>query len=233
MALLAASLFFPLLALLRVSLAQDTSPATNGSVFVYEGKEVDFGPPSDRQSSDPRVVFALNADSSTGDLYFHLESPKDNQWVGVGIGSQMKDALFLIAYASENGTGVTISGRTSSGHTEPSVLHDIVIDKLYDEGLTDANTVTGGGGEGDDDGSVIVDAVCRKCAAYGNGVASIDYASTEQPFIFAIGPPLRLESDGLNAGTMKSIAQNWEGGNADGLLQACKSTSSTDTSAWT
>lgn len=202
------TLLLPLLALLSLALSQDLPSAMNGSVFVYEGKEVDFGPPSHRQSSDPRVVFALNAESSSGDLYFHLESPKDNSWVGVGIGSQMKNALFLIAYASENGTGVTISGRTSSGETEPSVLNDLVIDKVYDDGLTDANTVTGGGsGDNDNDGSIVVDAVCRKCASYGNGVASIDFGSSDQPFIFALGPPLRLESDGLNAGMMHSIAR--------------------------
>lgn len=113
----------------------------------------------------------------------------------------MKDALFLIAYPSDNGTGVTISGRTAPGHTEPSALDDIVIDKLYDDGLANANTVTGGGsGDDNEDGSIVVDAVCRKCASYGNGVASIDFESTEQPFIFAVGPPMRLESDSVNAG---------------------------------
>ena len=197
------TLFLAILSFLSLALTQTTDlPAEmTGSTFVYEGKETDdFGPPSHRHSSDPKIVFALNADSSTGDLYFHLESPKDNQWVGVGIGSQMKDALFLIAYPSKNGTGVTISGRSANGHSEPSALDGIVIEKVYEEGLTDANTVTGGGVRNDDEGSIIVDAVCRKCANFGSGVASIDLQSTEQPFIFAVGPPLWLESDSLNAG---------------------------------
>lgn len=228
-----AAMLPPLLALLSLSLAQDLPSAMSGSTFVYQGKGEEFGPPNHRQTSDPRIVFALNAESSTGDLYFHLESPKDNQWVGVGIGSQMKDALFLIAYPSNNGTGVTISGRTASGESEPSALDDIKIDKLYDDGLTNANTVTGGGAGDKDDGNIVVDAVCRKCASYGNGIASIDFQSTEQPFIFAIGPPMWLASDSVNAGEL--LRRHREAFRGQLLIrfgQVSRSTSSTATSPW-
>lgn len=227
------TLLLPFLGLLSLALAQDLPSVMNGSVFVYQGKEEEFGPPSHHRTSDPRIVFALNAESSTGDLYFHLESPKDNQWVGVGIGSQMKDALFLIAYPSSNGTGVTISGRTASGESEPSALDNIVIDKIYDKGLTDANTVTGGGANDDDDGNVVVDAVCRKCANYGNGIASIDFQDTKQPFIYAIGPPLWLESDSVNAGGLDTISVVVNDPQTNRVIQVSKRTSSTVPSPWT
>lgn len=205
------TLLLPLLALLSIALAQDLPSAMSGSVFVYEGKEEEHGPPGRGHSSDPGITFALNAESSTGDLYFHLETPRDNSWVGVGIGSQMSNALFLIAYASDNGTGVTISGRTATGHSEPSVQDDITIEKVYEDGLENPNTVTGRDEEDDgddddddDDGKIIVDAVCRKCASYSsNDVASIDLQDTKQPFIFAVGPPTRLQSDSVHAGKLQ------------------------------
>lgn len=203
MASLTTTLLLALLALSLV-LAQDLPSAMSGSVFVYEGKEKEYGPPGQGHSSDPSITFALNAESSTGDLYFHLETPRDNSWVGVGIGSQMSDALFLIAYASHNGTGVTVSGRTATGRSEPSAQDDITIEKVYEDGLENPNTVTGGGDDDDDDGKIIVDAVCRKCASYSsNGVASIGLQHTKQPFIFAVGPPTELESDSVYAGKLQ------------------------------
>lgn len=81
-------------------------------------------------STEQRFIFALNAVEATGDLYFHLEVPEGQAWGAVGIGSQMKDALIFAAYASENGTGVTISPRIATRHAEPSYAKDIKLEQL-------------------------------------------------------------------------------------------------------
>ena len=81
-------------------------------------------------STDQTFVFALNAVEATGDLYFHLEAPAGQAWAAVGIGSEMKDALIFAAYASENNTGVTVSPRIATGHSEPSYAKDVDLQQI-------------------------------------------------------------------------------------------------------
>lgn len=175
------------LLLSTLTLAQSSNNAS--AVFVYNG------------SDDTEFIFALNADKSTGDLYFHLSSPAGNTWVGVGIGSEMKDALMFIAYPSDNEQGVTISPRIGSGHTEPTSASDISIEKLSGNGLTGANTVSGNGRT---TSNIIADGVCRSCSQWNGG--SIDWSNTQQPFIFAVGPVFpMISSDSLSAGLSRHI----------------------------
>ena len=143
-------------------------------------------------ASGHSFVFALNAVEKTGDLYFHLEAPAGQAWAAVGIGSQMEDALIFAAYASGNGTGVTLSPRTATGHSEPSYDENVDIELLRPAGLNASNTFGY-------DGKMRVDAVCRNCTSWLSDRGKLDLTSTVAPFIFAVGPGKRMRSSSLTA----------------------------------
>lgn len=147
-----------------------------------------FTPPSTEQ----RFIFALNAVEATGDLYFHLEVPEGQAWGAVGIGSQMKDALIFAAYASENGTGVTISPRIATRHAEPSYAKDIKLEQLWPSELNSSNNIGV-------NNRLQADAVCRNCTSWLSGRGYLDLKSASAPFIFAIGPQKSMRSSSLTA----------------------------------
>lgn len=178
-----------LLSLLTFSVtADDTSNATS-SVFVYNG------------TSGEQFVFALNVEQDTGDLYMHMSCPAGNSWMGVGIGDEMKDSLMFVAYASSNGSGVTLSPRVATGHSEPSFYDKITCDLVWGDEYAGGNTVT----STDDglDGVMTVNAVCHNATQWGTGTLKTGTtdgtAATDQPFIFAVGPSQSMESNSQSA----------------------------------
>jgi hypothetical protein len=172
----------PLLSLLSLGATQSTNNAS--AVFVYNGSNV-----------DTQFVFALTADKSSGDLYFHMESPIGQAWMGVGIGDQMKGALIFVVYPSSNGESVTISPRIADGHSEPSYQSDITVQQISGQGPL-ANTATGTRGEL----KMTANGVCKSCLTWANG-GSIDLLDKTQPFIFAVGPTFPpITSDSLSEG---------------------------------
>lgn len=143
-------------------------------------------------STDQTFVFALNAVKATGDLYFHLEAPAGQAWAAVGIGSEMKDSLVFAAYASENGTGVTVSPRIATRHSEPSYAKDLDLQQIWPAGLNGSNTIGS-------DGRLRADAVCRNCTSWLPGDGNLDLTNTAAPFIFAVGPSKEMRSSSLTA----------------------------------
>lgn len=143
-------------------------------------------------ASGHSFVFALNAEETTGDLYFHLEAPAGQAWAAVGLGSQMEDALIFAAYASSNGSGVTVSPRIATGHSEPSYTEEVDVELLRPSGLNASNTIGY-------DGKMRVDAVCRNCTSWLSGRGQLDLTSTVAPFIFAVGPGKAMKSSSLTA----------------------------------
>jgi hypothetical protein len=146
----------------------------------------------DSPSTDQTFVFALNAVQSTGDLFFHLEAPAGQAWAAVGLGSEMKGALIFAAYSSENGTGVTLSPRIATRHSEPSYAKDIKLEQLWPSDFNNSNTVSV-------DGRLRADAVCRNCTSWLSGQKQLDLKSTAAPFIFAIGPDKTMRSSSPTA----------------------------------
>ena len=134
--------------------------------------------------ADPSgYVFALNA-AANGDIYFHMSGPATNSWLGVGIGSRMKDSFMIIAYPASNGHNVTISPRIASGRHEPTYDPSIEIIKVYNDTYApNANTVT-------DTNTIIAHALCRNCSRWSTGF--LDTTNPQQPFLFALGPNKHL-----------------------------------------
>lgn len=155
--------------------------ATEAAVFVFNSS-----------STDQAFVFAINAVKSTGDLYFHLEAPSGQAWSAVGIGSEMRDALTFAAYASNNGTGVTVSPRIATRHAEPSYNKNIKLELVWPSWSNDSNTIG-------TDGVLRADAVCRNCTSWLSGQRQLDLTSNSVPFIFAMGPAQTMHSSSLTA----------------------------------
>ncbi|TKA73628.1 hypothetical protein B0A55_07490 [Friedmanniomyces simplex] len=181
--------------LLGLSTAADTTTSPPASVFTYTSS--DGGDGYGNQS----FVFALNVDQSTSDLYIHMSAPAGNSWMGVGFGSEMQNSFMFIAYASNNGTGVTLSPRVATGHSEPSYDKDVSCDLIWANDLLNGNEVTNGGGAS----TMNLNAVCYNATKWANGALNIgDNASKTQAMIFAVGPGdshgPNLRSDDLSAG---------------------------------
>jgi len=159
-------------------------------------------------------VFALNVVPETGDIFFHMSSYASIQsnisaftWMGVGFGSQMKDTFMLIAYPSGNGTGLTISPRRATGHSEPVFLPEVVVEKIFsDDYAPAANQVA--------HAIMIAHGVCRNCTRWTKD--ALDLKNTKQPFIYALGADpgkgSALMSDDPNAGLRRhSFYGHFEG----------------------
>ncbi|KAK5108156.1 hypothetical protein LTR62_008752 [Meristemomyces frigidus] len=175
--------------------AADSSNSTPAAVFTY------ISPNS--QYNDTTFVFALNVDKETSDVYIHMSAPSGNDWMGVGIGAQMKNSLMFVAYASVNGTGMTLSPRISTGNSEPSYYTGISCSLVYAGDLPNGNVHSNG-----NDATMTINAVCKNATHWPQG--SLDVTSTNQPFIFGVGPGepggSYLQSNDLSAGLRRHEA---------------------------
>ncbi|KAH7322526.1 hypothetical protein B0I35DRAFT_458824 [Stachybotrys elegans] len=69
-------------------------------------------------------------------VYFQIEAPTSFQWVGLGVGRQMRGAVMFVMY--EDGEGnVTISNREGTGHVMPQPAEDINAVVLDGSGVID------------------------------------------------------------------------------------------------
>ena len=78
---------------------------------------------------------------------------------------------------------MTISARTARGHVMPQVVPDIQTQVT--------NSSVG------PDGNMMAEFTCYGCTRWSSG--SLDTSSTNQPFIYALGPRDTLQSDDPNA----------------------------------
>lgn len=138
-------------------------------------------------------VFSLNV-VANGDVYFHMSGPiAVSSWLGVGFGSEMKDSFMILAYPSADGLNTTISTRLGTGRSEPVWTPDYEIHKVYNDTYApNANTVTDEG-----TGVIISHALCLNCSRWATGF--LDFESTAQPMIFALGPKTPFRSDSVSA----------------------------------
>ncbi|KAJ5811945.1 hypothetical protein N7474_008246 [Penicillium riverlandense] len=136
-------------------------PSSPASIFIY---------PLGSTSED--FTFALNIPNDSTDLYFHLSGPTSYSWVAVGTGSEMQNSLMMVIYASTSGNNVTLSPRLSSGEQEPVYSSSLAVEILEGTSISN-NTMT-------------VNARCSNCTNWETG--SLDLKSTDQSWIFALGP---------------------------------------------
>ncbi|KAL1630078.1 hypothetical protein SLS54_000938 [Diplodia seriata] len=153
-----------------------------------------------RQSAQPKYATFVNDDSSSGgnltfsltatktndavDLYMHLSAPDNYQWVAVGVGAQMKDALIFLVYHSSNGKNVTFSPRVATGESEPSYRSSIDCYVYDGDDIPAVGILQDSAIDGD---RYSVNAHCRDVASAVPEL-SLDLSAKSQSFIYAIGP---------------------------------------------
>lgn len=137
-----------------------------------------------------KYVFALSQ-VDDGDVYFHMNAPAKNSWMGIGFGSQMKDAFMIISYVGSDGKTVINSPRMGIGHTEPVLIENVVIDGVYNDLYAPFPN------EVNPSGAMIAHAVCRNCSRWMGG--ALDLTSTAQPMIYALGSGRAVNDDALDA----------------------------------
>ncbi|EKG13106.1 Cytochrome b561 eukaryote [Macrophomina phaseolina MS6] len=140
-------------------------------------------------SDNPRagnLTFSLTAVPAADDdvdFYMHLSAPADYQWVGVGVGRRMKNALIFLVYHDSHGDNVTFSPRVASGENEPSYRSSIDCAVYESAGVPRVGVLE----DSDDNAYYSVNAHCRRVRAAVPEL-SLDLNSSTQPFIFALGP---------------------------------------------
>ncbi|KAF2258957.1 CBD9-like protein [Lojkania enalia] len=151
------------------------------------------------------VTFAVTTVKDVGDLYFHLEGPADYSWISVGTGEEMDGSLMWIIYRSRDGNGVTLSTRTVDGHVEPS--YNDKVDCQVNSGNGIINGIVQINGQD----TYAVNGHCKNINndSYSRrrdndnadkDSGNINFASSDQNFIFALGPTGKdINSDSKSA----------------------------------
>lgn len=122
-----------------------------------------------------------------------MEAPAGNSWVAIGTGDKMDGSLMFLAYTSANKKGVTLSPRLCGSHVEPTW------DSKIDCELVTGNGIMNGVIAYNNSEIYVVNAHCKNIT--GLAREKIDFGSTQQKFIFAVGPgDHTLESDDKGAG---------------------------------
>ncbi|KAK0621663.1 hypothetical protein B0T17DRAFT_299328 [Bombardia bombarda] len=128
---------------------------------------------------ESETQFSVNLVPDSDDVNFFIAASDWYQYIAIGFGSTMADSLMLVAYPAADYTHITISPRTSWGHTEPTLYEGAFL-TIHDGSLIRNNTM-------------YINGTCHRCREWPSG--SIDVASVAQPMIFALGPGLLPGSD--------------------------------------
>lgn len=120
------------------------------------------------------VCFSLNipettASSGSGDIFFSISAPSTYEWVALGQGQSMGNSNMFVVYTASGGSNVTISPRTSSGHSNPTVNSDT---KLT---LLEGSSVSGG--------VMTANIKCSNCESWSGG--TMDFSATNGNWIYA------------------------------------------------
>ncbi len=82
------------------------------------------------------VCYSVNVPSgSSGDLYFQIQGPSTEQWIGLGQGNQMAGANIFMVYADADGKNVTVSPRKGVGNVKPQYPSGTQITLLAGSGI--------------------------------------------------------------------------------------------------
>lgn len=163
---------------------------------------------------DANLTFSLTATNTNDavDLYLHLSAPDDCQWIAVGVGARMKDALMFLVYHDSSGDStppapgshrlltvldVTFSPRVATGESEPTYRSSIACSVYQGDDTPRVGILEDPDTDGD---RYSVNAHCRDVKSSVPELA-LDLSSKTQPFIYAIGPWSHgLYSDSKRAG---------------------------------
>ncbi|KAI8936627.1 hypothetical protein NX059_007026 [Plenodomus lindquistii] len=125
-------------------------------------------------SPSDNVRFKLNipdstASSGSGDIFFSISAPSSYEWVALGQGTGMGGSNMFLVYTSSSGSNVTLSPRTASGYSTPSVNEDAQVSLLEGSGVTD--------------GVMTANVRCSNCDSWSGG--TMDFSAGTGNWIYA------------------------------------------------
>ncbi|KAL6703824.1 hypothetical protein ACN47E_009043 [Coniothyrium glycines] len=123
------------------------------------------------------VCFGLNIPESTastgdGDIFFSISAPSTYEWVALGQGQGMAGSNMFIVYTASGGSNVTVSPRTASGYSTPTVNSNTQLTLL--EGSTVSN------------GLMTANIRCSNCNSWSGG--TMDFMASSGNWIYAYQP---------------------------------------------
>ncbi|KAF2865283.1 hypothetical protein BDV95DRAFT_260925 [Massariosphaeria phaeospora] len=155
------------------------------------------------------VCFGLNipeatASSGNGDIFFQISAPSDYGWVALGQGVQMGGSNMFVVYTSGDGNNVTLSPRTTSGHSPPDFNSDAQVTLLEGSGVTN--------------GKMVANVRCSNCNAWAD--SSADFKVDKGDWIYAYQPsggPKNSDDQSANINQHESAeAFSWSYASAKG-----------------
>ncbi|KAG9568841.1 CBD9-like protein, partial [Aureobasidium melanogenum] len=135
-------------------------------------------------SGQPDLVFSMSA-STNGSLALYLAGAFKHSWIAVGTGTEMQDSMMFIVYGDKTKHGATLSTRYSTGENEPKYMSNM---------NPESNAIH-------ESGFFTVDAHYQNSSSWMQH--HIDMSSSEQPFIFALGPKLSHSNGGSPTATIQ------------------------------
>ncbi|RHZ46226.1 uncharacterized protein CDV56_104462 [Aspergillus thermomutatus] len=127
------------------------------------------------------TVPASTVSSNSGPIYFQIRAPTSYQWVALGEGSKMAGSNMFIMYAA-SANNITLSPRSSTGHSEPDYNSDAQIDLLDGTGISN--------------GYMTANVRCNSCLQWTGG--SLDTSSISSKWIWATKKGSAIDSSDLS-----------------------------------
>lgn len=174
------------------------------------------------------VCFSVNvpdtsASSGSGDIYFQLSAPTTYSWVALAQGTAMDNANIFVMHSSADGTNVTLSPRSTTGHVMPT--HNNATDVSLMEGSGISN------------GRMTANVRCGDCNSWSTGSMSLKSSNSDWLYAFKQGSP--IDSDDTNAvitehdrkGSFQWDLQRATGGSQPNPFTAAASSTNSSSSA--
>ncbi|GAB7340977.1 hypothetical protein MBLNU457_7312t2 [Dothideomycetes sp. NU457] len=130
---------------------------------------------------DLNFILATSTASNQTTYHMLLEGPSKYGWIAVGTGDAMQNSLMFIVYPSDS-SSATLSVRTASGHDTPSSISDVPVN-ITSSAVSNGNM------------SVQFSWPADEIHQY----SAVNPASSQQSFIWAVGPDQQLASSSLDA----------------------------------
>ncbi|KAK5947472.1 hypothetical protein PMZ80_001622 [Knufia obscura] len=207
----------------NLSASGDTCPAEN-TVSGVSGQAAVLN-----TCPEADICFSVNvpeqsASSGTGDIYFQLSAPVTYSWVALAQGTMMSNANMFLMYSSADGRNVTLSPRTTSGHTMPTFNEAADVSLLEGSGISD--------------GRMTANVRCGNCNRWDTGTMSLQGSNSDWLYAHHQGSP--INSDDANAPILQHDRQGgfqWDlsratgGSDTNPFTDAATTTTTTSPSA--
>ncbi|KFZ24344.1 hypothetical protein V502_01175 [Pseudogymnoascus sp. VKM F-4520 (FW-2644)] len=126
--------------------------------------------------------------AGSSNMFFQITGPSTMSYIAFGQGSKMSGSNMFIIYANSAGNNVTLSPRTTSGHSAPSASTSAALTLLAGSGITG--------------GVMTANVLCTNCQSWSGG--TMDFTSTKSSWIYGTKSGSALNTNSVSV----SISQH-------------------------